>query len=120
MLLSDLLNLTVAQVFVWLTTVGIAAGVAYALGWFPNLDPFVRNVIATVLTAALVAAVTALASFIPDTFMQLKVIDAAFALVAALAAIVGGWKFGSLKASVHFIEAHEARGRVRMLAAGKG
>lgn len=108
MILSDFLNVTIAQVLQWLVTVGIAAGVAYALEWL-QWDETVEKIIGAVVTAMLIAGTVALQQFIPDSWQAMKLIDAALALIVTLAATLGGWKFGAMKAETQFIELRSMR-----------
>ncbi len=101
--MSELLSTTVAQAIAWLIAFGIAGAVAYVLGWFPNVPASVKNIVATVTVAALVAIVTALASFIPPTWLDMKILDAVIALVA-LVFSGAGWKFGAFKVVSHRAE----------------
>ncbi len=106
--LSDFLNITIAQALQWLVTAGVAAGVAYALEWL-DWDETVEKIIGAVATAMLIAGVVAMQQFIPTSWLGMKLIDAAFAIAVALAAIVGGWKFGAMKAETQFIELRASR-----------
>lgn len=109
---SDFLNMTLAQFLVWLMTFGIAAGIAYVLGWFPNLDPNVKNFIQVVAVAVLVAGVNALGTFIPADWLNLKLLDLVFkllSLVLGLGVAVGGLKYGAFKAVSHRAELSVAK-----------
>jgi hypothetical protein len=107
--LSDLFGATVAQAIAWLVTFGVSAGVSYALGWFPNLDPKISNSIKLVISAMLVAGVSAIATQIPDAFMGLKLLDAAVAIAVAVFNAISGVKFGAVKAEMHISEQITAR-----------
>ncbi len=117
MAISDVLYLTVAQATAWLAATGIAGLVAYGLGFIPLADD-VKRVIQAVVSAMLVAGVTALAAFIPDSFMALKLIDAAFVLLGAVVSLVGGAQYGGLKSLAHRIDKSNATIAARKLGVG--
>lgn len=104
--MSELISGTVAQAIAWIVSVGIVAFVAYGLSW-TNWDAETKKRVAYVLVAVLTALVTALASFIPDTWQAMKVIDAIFALLATLAGSFGAWHFAEFKAMTHILQMHE-------------
>jgi hypothetical protein len=97
---SVLFNATVAQAVAWILSVGIVALVAYGVQYLPWGEN-VKKIINAVAVAVLTAGVSALATFIPDSWMQLKLIDAAFALITLLIANWGAIKFSTGKAKQH-------------------
>ncbi len=117
MAISDVLNLTVAQAIAWLAATGIAGLVAYGLGFIPLADD-VKRIVQAVVGAMLVAGVTALAAFIPDSFMALKLIDAAFVLLGVVVSLVGGAQYGGLKSLAHRIDKSNATIAARKLGVG--
>ena len=100
---SDLFNSTVAQGIAWLVSFGIAAGVSYALGWFPNLDDKAKKALQGVVIATLAAFVTAVANLIPQTWLDLRIFDALVALISLLVN-AGGSMFGGYKANQHLVD----------------
>lgn len=98
MLPSDLLTITVAQVIAWLVGTGIAAGVAWGLGFLDFIPKLLKDIINAVVVAAFTAGLVALASFIPDKWLQMKVIDAVIALIGMILSGIGAVKFGTFKA----------------------
>ncbi len=100
MLASDVLNVTVAQALAWLTSFGIAAAVAYVLGGLPNLNDNVKRVIQVVASAMLIAGVTAVAQFIPQSWLDMRLVDCAIVLFGVFVTWAGVW-FGSLKGMQH-------------------
>jgi len=98
MLPSDLLTITIAQAIAWLTSTGVALGVSFGLGFITFIPNKAKTIINTVLVAALTAGLTALASFIPDQWLGMKLIDAVFALIAMLLSGWGATRFGTFKA----------------------
>lgn len=99
-MLSDLLTMTVAQAIAWILAVGIAGLVAYGVQWLP-LNDFWKNVVQVVAVAVLTAAVTSIASFIPDAWLGMKLIDALFALLTMIVGSIGSVKFFAAKARAH-------------------
>jgi len=98
MLPSDLFTITIAQAIAWLVGTGIALGVSFGLGFITFIPDKAKAIINAVLVAALTAGLTALASFIPDQWLGMKLIDAVFALIAMLLSGWGATKFGTFKA----------------------
>lgn len=107
MQISEILFITVSQLFA-LAPGAIAFALSYALGWFPNLDERISNGIKVVATATALALVGYVATLLPDSFMQLKVIDAVLMVLGGLAASVGGIKFGAVYAKTQALE-HKVR-----------
>lgn len=93
---SEFLNTTVAQAIAWILSVGISALVAYGVQWLP-VDEAIKKIINAVVSVMLVAGVTALASFIPESWLALRLVDAAFALITLIIGIVGGVKFATFQ-----------------------
>lgn len=114
--LSDLFNTTVSQAIAWILTSGILASlVGYALGWVPEKYAKIKSIANTVLVAMLTAGAVALASFVPDSFGALKLIDALVVIFGALAASFGGVKIGAVKAESHRAEQLKARSLIKTL-----
>ena len=113
MQLSDLFNTTVAQAIAWVLTSGILATlVGYALGWVPEQYAQIKTIATAVLVAMLTAGAVALASFVPESFGALKIIDALVVIIGAIAASIGGIKFGGLKAETHRVQQINVRAQI--------
>lgn len=96
-MLTDFLLMPVGQFIAWLVSVALVGAVGFALN-LVDWPELVENVIKTVAIATLTAFITSLAQFIPDEFLQMKLLDAVLFLLASLAGGYGALKFGHLKA----------------------
>lgn len=101
--LSDLFSVTLSQGVAWLVSFGIAALVAYVLGWFPSLSEGAKKIISGVAVATLAAFVTAVANNVPQTWMDMKLFDAAVALISIVVGMAGSL-FGGFKANTHYTQ----------------
>lgn len=96
-MLTDFLLMPVGQFIAWFVSVALVGAVGFALN-LVDWPEWAENVIKTVAIATLTTFVTSLAAFIPDQFLQMKLLDAILFLLAGLAGSFGALKFGHLKA----------------------
>lgn len=106
--ISELLNLTLAQAIAWVVSTGVFAVVSYALAWFPSLGENTRKILYAVLSAMLIAGVTAIAQFIPDQYLLMKIIDVVVALIASISGLYAANRFAEYKAVCHADEMNMA------------
>lgn len=87
---------TLATFLAWLAAFGVSAAVAYALNAFPQLPESARQTLQVVLVAMLSAGVSAVATQIPQAWLDKTVLEALIFLVSA-GVSEAGVIFGRLK-----------------------
>lgn len=98
--MPDVLTTTLAQAIQWVIVFGVPAGVAYFLGWI-GLPEGVKNFVKVVAVAAIAAGTVAGVTFVPQAYLDMTLVNLAFAAISALLASAG-IKFGVFKFTQHY------------------
>jgi small basic protein len=104
----DVLTMTLAAAIAWVLTTGIALGVSFLLVQFPSLTSFWQNAISVVANAVLSAFVVAVASLIPQQYLDQSLFNVAVVILSYVVNWAASF-FGATRGLQVYLARHSAK-----------